>query len=185
MVIYTCKLTFFALDWRISGAIWTVTTSCWKLHFSRVILRRWVVREFWFHSGRFCDNFGHGSVLKIVWGTLGQKNKGCVQPFFAQAWFTELLGVSPRVYNRWEKGGNVPHFDTFVKIADILQVTLDELAGRQEPSHELKIRNHELRQLCHQCDVLPDKDQQALIVMMDSLVKKSNMTKVIGKVAHG
>jgi len=102
-----------------------------------------------------------------------------------QARLAELLGVSPRVYNRWEKGGNVPHFDTIVKIADILQVTLDELAGRQEPSQELKIRNHELRQLCHQCDVLPDKDQQALIVMMDSLVKKSNMTKVIGKIAHG
>ena len=66
-----------------------------------------------------------------------------------QARLAELLGVSPRVYNRWEKGGNVPHFDTIVKIADILQVTLDELAGRQEPSQELKIRNHELRQLCH------------------------------------
>ncbi len=25
MIIYTCKLTFFALIWQISGAIWTVT----------------------------------------------------------------------------------------------------------------------------------------------------------------
>lgn len=102
-----------------------------------------------------------------------------------QARLAELLEVSPRVYNRWEKGGNVPHFDTIVKIADILQVALDELAGRQEPSQDLKIRNHELRQLCQQCDTLPDGDQQALIVMMDSLVKKSDMTKVIAKVAHG
>jgi transcriptional regulator with XRE-family HTH domain len=90
-----------------------------------------------------------------------------------------------RFYNRWEKGGNVPHFDTIVKIADILQIALDELAGRQEPSQDLKIRNHELRQLCQQCGALPDGDQQALIVMMDSLVKKSDMTKVIAKVAHG
>ncbi len=102
-----------------------------------------------------------------------------------QARLAELLEVSPRVYNRWEKGGNVPHFDTIVKIADILQVALDELAGRQEPSQDLKIRNYELRQLCQQCDALPDGDQQALIVMMDSLVKKSDMTKVIAKVAHG
>ena len=102
-----------------------------------------------------------------------------------QARLAELLEVSPRVYNRWEKGGNVPHFDTIVKIADILQVALDELAGRQKPSQELKIRNHQLRQLCQQCDTLPDTDQQALIVMMDSLVKKSDVTKVIGKMAHG
>ena len=44
---------------------------------------------------------------------------------------------TPRVYNRWEKGGNVPHFDTIVKLADILQVSLDELAGRKELSPEL------------------------------------------------
>jgi transcriptional regulator with XRE-family HTH domain len=102
-----------------------------------------------------------------------------------QARLAELLEVSPRVYNRWEKGGNVPHFDTIVKIADILQVTLDELAGRKEPSKDLKIRNYQLRQLCQQCDTLPDGDQQALVVMMDSLVKKSDMTKVIAKVANG
>jgi len=76
----------------------------------------------------------------------------------------------------------VPHFDTIVKIADILQVALDELAGRREPSQDLKIRNYQLRQLC---DTLPDSDQQALIVMMDSLVKKSVVTRVIGKMAHG
>ncbi len=102
-----------------------------------------------------------------------------------QARLAELLEVSPRVYNRWEKGGNVPHFDTVVKIADSLQVTLDALAGRQEPSEDLKIRNYELRQLCEQCNTLPDEDQKALIVMMDSLVKKSGMTKVISTVAHG
>ncbi len=101
-----------------------------------------------------------------------------------QARLAELLKVSPRVYNRWEKGGNVPHFDTIVKIADSLQVTLDALAGRQEPTQELKIRNYQLRQLCEQCDILPDEDQKALIVMMDSLVKKSNVTKVIEKVPH-
>ena len=102
-----------------------------------------------------------------------------------QARLAELLAVSPRVYNRWEKGGNVPHFDTIVKIADSLQVTLDELAGRQEPSQDLKIRNHLLRQLCQQCDDLPDTEQQALIVMMDSLVKKSDVTRVISKMANG
>ena len=101
-----------------------------------------------------------------------------------QARLAELLEVSPRVYNRWEKGGNVPHFDTIVKIADILQIALDKLAGRQEPSQDFKIRNDQLRQLCQQCDTLPDADQQALIVMRDSLVKKSDVTGVIGKMAH-
>jgi len=69
-----------------------------------------------------------------------------------------------------------------VKLADNLQVSLDELAGRKERSPELKIRNYELQRLCQQCDELPDEDQQALIAMMDSLLKKSHMTRVMGKV---
>lgn len=101
-----------------------------------------------------------------------------------QARLAELLDVSPRVYNRWEKGGNIPHFDTVMKVADILQVSLDELAGRTAPSTDIKIRNYELHQLCQECDNLPDADQQALIVMMDSLVKKANMTKVMGKASN-
>jgi len=101
-----------------------------------------------------------------------------------QARLAELLEVSPRVYNRWGKGDNVPHFDTIVKIADILQVALDELAGRQKLSQDLKTRNYQLRQLCQQYDALPDSDQQALIVMMDSLVKKSDVTRGIAKTSQ-
>ena len=93
-----------------------------------------------------------------------------------QARLANLLGVGPRAYNRWEKGGNVPHFETILKIADILQVSLDELSGRQSPSSELKIRNYELRQLCQQCDGLPDEDQQALIVIFDFFTKLSIIT---------
>lgn len=74
---------------------------------------------------------------------------------------------------------------TVMRIADILQVSLDELAGRVQPTADLKIRNYELHRLSQECDNLPDEDQQALIVMMDSLVKKANLTKVMGKAATG
>jgi transcriptional regulator with XRE-family HTH domain len=96
-----------------------------------------------------------------------------------QARLAELLGVSPRVYNRWEKGVTKPHFDTVVRLADILQVTLDELAGRKEPSTERLIHNQELHDLCRQVDQLTDEDQHALIVLMDSLVKRHQFKKVL------
>lgn len=102
-----------------------------------------------------------------------------------QARLAELLGISPRSYNRWEKGGNVPHLDTLIKIADILQVSLDELVGRTKTSSEVKIRNHELHSLCQQVDNLADEDQQALIRVMDGLVKKAQMSKLMGQAVHG
>jgi len=61
-----------------------------------------------------------------------------------QTRLAELLEIDPRVYNRWERGTATPQLDTVVKIADILQVSLDELAGRTEDISEPKIHNNEL-----------------------------------------
>lgn len=95
-----------------------------------------------------------------------------------QVRLAELLNVDPRVYNRWEKGSATPQFDTVIKIADILQVGLDELAGRKEPSNEVKIHNYELYNLYQQVDNLPDEDQRALVLILDGLIKKTQLTKL-------
>ncbi len=55
----------------------------------------------------------------------------------------ELLGVNPRVYTHWENGDATPLFGTVVKIADILDVSLDELAGRKESNSDAHIHNPE------------------------------------------
>lgn len=97
-----------------------------------------------------------------------------------QSRLAELLQVSPRVYNRWETGAALPRLDTLVKIADILEVSLDELAGRAEPDDEvLKIRNPELHSLYRQIDRLSDEDQRALITVLDSLVKRSQFQRMM------
>jgi len=98
-----------------------------------------------------------------------------------QTRLAELIGVSPRVYNRWENGVATPHFDTVVRIADILGVSLDTLAGRDDAGDETAIRNPKLHELYKRVDELPDADQQALIVLLDSLVARANMDKVVGR----
>jgi len=99
-----------------------------------------------------------------------------------QARVAELLGVSPRVYTRWENGDAVPLFATVVKIADILNVTLDELAGRKElAAAEARIRNPELHRLYGKVDLLADEDQKALLVVLDSLVKRSSMSRLMAE----
>ena len=65
-----------------------------------------------------------------------------------------------------------------VKIADILGVTLDELAGRKDLS-EPHIHNHELHRLYKKVDLLSDEDQQALVIVLDSLVKRSRVKRVM------
>jgi transcriptional regulator with XRE-family HTH domain len=94
----------------------------------------------------------------------------------------ELLGVSPRVYTRWENGDAVPLFATVVKIADILDVTLDEMAGRTETNDQAAIHNPELHRLYQKVDQLSDEDQRALVILLDSLVKRSRVSQVMGEI---
>jgi transcriptional regulator with XRE-family HTH domain len=89
----------------------------------------------------------------------------------------ELLGVSPRVYTRWENGDATPLFGTVVKIADILDVSLDELAGRKEINGDAHIHNPELHRLYKKVDQLSDEDQKALMIVLDSLVKRSRVSR--------
>ena len=98
-----------------------------------------------------------------------------------QTRLSELIGVSPRVYNRWENGDATPHWESIVKIADVLDVSLDQLAGRTETDDQTVIHNHKLHELYKQVDQLSDEDQQALIVLLDSLVARANMQKLVGK----
>ena len=97
-----------------------------------------------------------------------------------QARLAELLEVSPRVYNRWERDAAIPRLDTLVKIAETLEVSLDELVGRKELDGDvLKIRNPELHSLYKEIDRLSDEDQQALVVLIDSLVKRSEFHRMM------
>lgn len=98
-----------------------------------------------------------------------------------QTRLAELMEISPRVYSRWETGDVTPHFDTIVRLADILGVTLDELAGRKDVRSETAIKNPELNRLCRKVDHLSDEDQRALVVVLDSLVKRSRVSKAMSE----
>jgi transcriptional regulator with XRE-family HTH domain len=49
---------------------------------------------------------------------------------FTQASLAEAAGVSIRSYQQWEQGKRTPLFDAAVRIADALDISLDDLAGR-------------------------------------------------------
>ena len=99
-----------------------------------------------------------------------------------QTRMAELLEVSPRVYTRWDNGDATPQFGTVVKIANILDVSLDELAGRKEAVPGAAIHNPELHRLYNKVDQLSDEDQKALAIVLDSLVKRAAVGKVMAAI---
>lgn len=96
----------------------------------------------------------------------------------SQARLATLIGVSPRVYNRWENGDATPHWDSILKIADLLGVSLDALAGRTAINDDIVINNQKLYELYKKVNQLADDDQQALIILLDSLMARSQLNKL-------
>ena len=68
------------------------------------------------------------------------------------------------------------------RIADILDVSLDQLAGRTETDPEAKIHNPELHRLYQKVDQLSDEDQKALVILLDDLVKRSRVGQIMAEV---
>lgn len=53
---------------------------------------------------------------------------GCTQKQMA-----ELIGITPRSYQRYESGEREPNIETLVLIADFFSISLDTLVGRNFP----------------------------------------------------
>ena len=73
----------------------------------------------------------------------------------------------------------MPRVDAIVKIAELLDVSVDTILGRAATQAEPRLRNPKLHSLYKEVDHLSDDDQQALVVLLDSLVKRSQMNRLL------
>ncbi len=55
-----------------------------------------------------------------------RKNKGLKQQELA-----EILGIKRNTYSDWENGKTEPSFENLIKLADLLEVSIDWLFGRE------------------------------------------------------
>ena len=91
----------------------------------------------------------------------------------------EPLMVNPRAHDRWERGTATPQLDVVMRIAHVLQVSIDELVGIKEAVSVPLAHNPKLHTLFNDVDPLTDEDQQALIILMNSLLKRSKINQVM------
>jgi transcriptional regulator with XRE-family HTH domain len=94
-----------------------------------------------------------------------------------QLQLAELLEVQPRLISRWETGETRPQFDHVVQLAEVLQVSLDQLIKGTEMAagdSRFDIRNKRLEELCRRVDGLSREDQDVICHVMDSLIRKEH-----------
>ena len=98
-----------------------------------------------------------------------------------QSQLADLLEVQPRLISRWESGETKPQFDHMVRLAEVLAVTLDELAKGAETTTASRhpIRNRRLEELCRRVDTLSREDQEVICHVMDSLIRKEQVKAIM------
>lgn len=92
-----------------------------------------------------------------------------------------LLEVQPRMVGRWEQGKVKPQFDYVIKLAQVLEVSIDRLVfgeqGQKQPAFDIK--NKRLKELCKQADSLKPDDHEVICRVMDMAIKQDRLKQII------
>ncbi|SUD99119.1 transcriptional repressor DicA [Providencia rettgeri] len=92
-----------------------------------------------------------------------------------------MLDVQPRMVGRWEQGKSRPQFEYIIRLAQVLEVTIDHLVyGEQGPNKPaFDIKNKRLKELCRQVDELRPDEQDIICRFMDMAVKQNQLKQLI------
>ena len=93
----------------------------------------------------------------------------------------EFLEVQPRLVGRWEQGKGKPQFDYLLKLADVLEVSLDRLLRGNDDEHpdSFDIKNRRLKELCKMADRLKKEDQDVICHFLDMTIRTDKVKQAI------
>ena len=92
----------------------------------------------------------------------------------------DLLDVQPRLVGRWEQGQGKPQFDYLLKLADVLEVSLDRLLRGEGATPVVPdIRNLKLKELCRRVDQLKNEDQEVICHFLDLAVRHEQLRQLV------
>jgi len=108
--------------------------------------------------------------------TILRKNRQLTQLELA-----DLLDVQPRMVGRWEQAVAKPQFDYIIKLAEVLEVSLDHLllGEKGKINTELEIKNKRLKELCKQADKLKPDDQNIICHFLDMAIRQDKLKDII------
>ena len=98
-----------------------------------------------------------------------------------QSGLADLLDVQPRMVGRWEQGKAKPQFDYIVRLAQILEVSLDHLllGNKGQSSPVFDVKNKKLKELCKQVDLLKPEDQEVVCHFLNMAVRQDKFRQLI------
>jgi len=97
-----------------------------------------------------------------------RKQKGLTQIDLAN-----LLNCSQAMITSYENNTKLPSVTTLIKIADVLDVSIDEITGKKTISNKFnKIKNPKLWKKFEQIEKLPENDKRTIFRLIERLLEK-------------
>jgi transcriptional regulator with XRE-family HTH domain len=103
-----------------------------------------------------------------------RKRRGLAQKELAAA-----IGVHPFQVSKYETGANFPTVGKVIEIARVLQVGMDQLFGDITPD-ESHVKNLRLLRRFKDLESLPKEDQDTAVKLIDALIAKGKIRKLVG-----
>ncbi|WP_249895708.1 helix-turn-helix domain-containing protein [Vibrio cholerae] len=94
-----------------------------------------------------------------------------------QAQMADEIGISLTSYKKYESGEGLPTMENLVKIADALEISIDELCGRwaTDENQELMLRLKKIQQL-------DEEEQKAISMVLESMLIRHSTKSILN---HG
>ena len=99
---------------------------------------------------------------------------------WSQGELAEHVGGDARQISRYENGRITPSLDAIVRIAEVLNVSIDYLAIEDAPRRPLHVADHGVAERLGVLDELTDEDRASLLNVLDALVAKTRMKAIVG-----
>ncbi len=96
-----------------------------------------------------------------------------------QAELAEQVGINKQNISRYESGKAEPRKSTLKKLADALEIGASELLGMTDSSNTGALKDPRLLSLLGEVEQLPDKDKEALIRLMNIVVREHRIQSAI------
>ena len=87
-------------------------------------------------------------------------------------------GVDYMQISRYEKGQSLPSLDTAVRLAQILNVTLDQLATGSPPAEPPVFKHARIFERMRQLDAIPPERQELALRVLDTVIAGHELEEI-------
>lgn len=100
---------------------------------------------------------------------------------YTQTELGELLGVSQRAMTYYERESQRPPSHLLTRLAEILNVSVDELLGRRPVKDRPTPRNPRLWRKLREIEKLPPGDRRAVLKILDGLLARQKLQNQVSR----